>query len=73
MAPRPAPTICFDYPRLKAGLAVVADWESLRHSHMFSVRASEPGTTLRIEVTDRFGRTSSEVMRRPKDFTTDMK
>lgn len=69
----PLHTICFDYPRLKAGLAVVADWESLRHSHMFSVRASEPGTTLRIEVTDRFGRTSSEVMRRPKDFTTDMK
>lgn len=69
----PLHTICFDYPRLKAGLAVVADWESLRHSHMFSVRASDPGTTLRIEVTDRFGHTSTEVMRRPKDFTTDMK
>ncbi|MDO5443575.1 MAG: calcineurin-like phosphoesterase family protein [Bacteroidia bacterium] len=36
--------------------------------HIFSVNASSPSSTLEIEVTDRFGRTYSETMLRPKPF-----
>ena len=36
--------------------------------HIFSVTASSPTSTLEISVTDRFGRTSTETMTRPKAF-----
>lgn len=40
-------------------------------SHIFSVTASSPNSTLEISVTDRFGRTYSETMSRPKPFAPD--
>ena len=36
--------------------------------HLFEVRASSPSSTLEIKVTDRFGRTFTESMSRPKPF-----
>lgn len=41
--------------------------------HMWRYRASGPSTTVRIEVTDSFGHTSSETMMRPKAFHIRMK
>ena len=38
-------------------------------SHMFSVTASSPSSTLEIEVTDREGRVYHETMTRPKSFS----
>ena len=38
-------------------------------SHMFRVKASSAASTLEIKVTDRFGNTSSETMKRPKSFS----
>ncbi len=40
-------------------------------NHFFRVKASGPGTTLEIKVTDRFGRTYTETMTRPKAFSTE--
>ena len=39
------------------------------NSHIFRVKASAANTTLEIKVTDRFGNTSSESMKRPKAFS----
>ena len=36
--------------------------------HMWRYRASGPATTVRIEVADSFGRTSTKTMTRPKAF-----
>ncbi len=38
-------------------------------SHMFRVKASSPTSTLEITVTDRFGNTATESMKRPKAFS----
>lgn len=38
-------------------------------SHMFRVKASSPNSTVEIKVTDRFGNTSTESMKRPKAFS----
>lgn len=38
-------------------------------SHMFRVKASSPTSTLEITVTDRFGNTATESMKRPKSFS----
>ena len=40
-------------------------------NHMFKVKASSATSTLLITVTDRFGRTYTEEMQRPKVFSTD--
>ena len=39
------------------------------NSHMFRVKASSPTSTIEIKVTDRFGNSSSESMKRPKAFS----
>ena len=39
------------------------------NSHIFRVKASAANTALEIKVTDRFGNTSSESMKRPKAFS----
>lgn len=40
--------------------------------HLFKVQASAPDTPLEITVTDRFGRTYTETMTRPKPFSFDI-
>lgn len=39
---------------------------------MFAVTASSASSTLEIRVTDRFGNTYTETMKRPKTFSTDL-
>ena len=39
--------------------------------HMFRVKAVSPTSTLEIKVTDRFGNSYTESMKRPKEFSTD--
>lgn len=48
-------------------------FQTAYNPHMWRYRASGPSTTVRIEVTDSFGRTSSETMMRPKAFHIRMK
>lgn len=48
-------------------------FQTAYNPHMWRYRASGPSTTVRIEVTDSFGRTSSETMTRPKAFHIQMK
>lgn len=48
-------------------------FQTAYNPHMWRYRASGPSTTVRIEVTDSFGRTSSETMTRPKAFHIRMK
>ena len=43
-------------------------FQTAYNPHMWRYRASGPSTTVRIEVTDSFGRTSAETMTRPKAF-----
>lgn len=69
----PLHTLCYDIPRVLNGGELTTDNASNRNSHIFSVQASGPATTLTIKVTDRFGETYEETMTRPKAFTTQMK
>ena len=48
-------------------------FQTAYNPHMWRYRASGPATTLRIEVTDSFGCTSTETMARPKAFHTRMR
>lgn len=48
-------------------------FQTAYNPHMWRYRASGLSTTVRIEVTDSFGRTSSETMTRPKAFHIRMK
>ena len=48
-------------------------FQTAYNPHMWLYRASGPSTTVRIEVTDSFGRTSTETMTRPKAFHIRMK
>lgn len=48
-------------------------FQTAYNPHMWRYRASGPSTTVRIEVTDSFGRTSTETMMRPKAFHIRMK
>ena len=48
-------------------------FQTAYNPHMWRYRAWGPSTTVRIEVTDSFGRTSSETMMRPKAFHIRMK
>lgn len=48
-------------------------FQTAYNPHMWRYRASGPSTTVCIEVTDSFGRTSSETMTRPKAFHIRMK
>ncbi len=48
-------------------------FQTAYNPHMWRYRASGPATSVRIEVTDSFGRTSAETMTRPKAFHIRMK
>lgn len=47
------------------------NFETGTNPHMFRVKATAPDSTLEIKVTDRFGTTYTESMKRPKAFSTD--
>lgn len=69
----PLHTLTFDYPYAATKKKAQESWASLPNPHMFRAVASGAKTTLEIEVTDRFGNVSKELMRRPKAYETAMK
>ncbi len=64
----PMHAICYDFPRAAADKNSTFSFQSGYVPHLFSVTASSADSTLEIEVTDRFGRTYTETMTRPKAF-----
>lgn len=50
------------------GSTISSYYPAAQTSHLFSVTASSPATTLRITATDRFGHSVTRTMTRPKDF-----
>lgn len=73
MAYDPMHIIAYDAPRIKAGGAAKVSFATIQTSHMFAAQATRSNSTLRIKVTDRFGRVYTEDMVRPKAFGIDMK
>lgn len=69
----PLHLISYEALRLNAGATPTESFETDTTGHMFEVTASSPTSTLDIRVTDRFGRTYTERMIRPKALTCDMR
>lgn len=69
----PLHIISYDAQRIKSGGAKYVTFPSEKTAHLFKVKASSASSTLEIKVTDRFGKTYSETMKRPKAFSYDMK
>lgn len=67
----PLHSISYDIPRGAANNGELS-FPSGYVPHIFSVTASSPSSTLEISVTDRFGKTYTETMTRPKEFTTSL-
>ncbi len=67
----PLHTISYDAPRCVANGGEMT-FPSGYTPHMFAVTASSASSTLEIRVTDRFGNTYTETMKRPKTFSTDL-
>lgn len=67
----PLHSISYDIPRGAANNGELS-FPSGYVPHLFSVTASSPSSTLEISVTDRFGKTYTETMTRPKEFTTSL-
>ena len=67
----PLHTISYDAPRCVANGGEMT-FPSGYTPHMFAVTASSATSTLEIRVTDRFGNTYTETMKRPKTFSTDL-
>jgi hypothetical protein len=68
----PLHIISYEAKRLNVGAVPTSSFVTGNTSHMFRVRASSATSTLEIKVTDRFGRTYTETMARPKEFTWTM-
>ena len=66
----PLHIICLSAKRLNSS-SVTSDPSFLTNlsSHLFKAKASAPGTTIEITVTDRFGNVYRETMTRPKTFS----
>ncbi len=64
----PLHIISYSMARLNKNAEPSSSFVSSNTSHFFKVKASSPVSTLTIQVTDRFGRTYSETMTRPKDL-----
>lgn len=69
----PLHTICYDILRIQNGGDLNGSNASIRNSHMFSVQASSANSSLDITVTNRFGKTYTERMTRPKAYNIQMK
>ena len=61
----------YDVPRYSGNSG--ANFMTEYTSHLFCARAKAAGTTLKIRVTDSFGKTYEEEMTRPKAFVADFK
>lgn len=69
----PLHTISYAIARLNRNAEPSSGFVATNTAHLFKVKASSPVSTLNIQVTDRFGRTYTETMTRPKDLSTNMK
>ncbi len=68
----PLHIISYEGPLIQAGGVDNPHLVTTPTSHMFMARASQPNSTVRIRVTDRFGHVYTENMVRPKAFRIDM-
>lgn len=68
----PLHTICYDAARVMntSDRTLTESFQSGNNYHMFTVQASGPQTSVSIKVTDRFGKSYSETITRPKEFST---
>ena len=64
----PLHIIAYTAKRLNKGGTTSASFPTNLNNHFFKVTASAPDTDLEITVTDRFGKTYTEIMERPKTF-----
>lgn len=69
----PLHIISYAMARLNRNAEPSSSFLTSNTTHLFKVKASSPVSTLNIQVTDRFGRTYTETMNRPKDLTTNMR
>lgn len=69
----PLHTLSYAIARLNRNAEPSSSFLTSNTTHFFKVKASSPISTLNIQVTDRFGRTYTETMTRPKDLTTNMR
>jgi len=65
----PAHIISYAAQRLNDNAVPTEDFVTTLTAHMFKVKASSPNSTLKIKVTDRFGKVYEQTMVRPKDFS----
>jgi hypothetical protein len=74
MLVEPYLALTYEAPRSLALNTFSADYKRKgKRNHMFVAKASTANAPIEITVTDRFGRTWTENMERPKAFTTTMK
>jgi hypothetical protein len=69
----PLHIISYDAQRIAGGGASKVSFPTEKTTHLFKVTASSATSTLTIKVTDRFGKTYTETMTRPKAFGYSMK
>ncbi|WP_294081307.1 calcineurin-like phosphoesterase C-terminal domain-containing protein [Proteiniphilum sp. UBA5384] len=69
----PLHVISYEVARLNRNATPSATFTTSNTSHMFKVKASSATSSLDIQVVDRFGRTYTETMTRPKDLITNMR
>lgn len=68
-AKNPLHLLAYEAKRYNAGKTPTSEFKTSASPNMFRVQASSPTSTLEITVTDRFGRTYTETMTRPKTFS----
>lgn len=68
----PLHIISYDGIALASGGMSKVHFPTVATGHCFMTQASSPSSTLRIKVTDRFGRVYTQDMERPKAFATTM-
>lgn len=73
LAKDPLHIISYTTQRLARNAEPTSAFTSSNTAHMFKVKASNPTNSLVIKVTDRFGKTFTETMARPKAFGYQMK
>lgn len=73
LAEDPLYTISYELLKIKIAGIYPSSYKERLQNHIFRVRASSRTSTLKIKVTDRFGRIYTEHMERPKRFGYDMR
>ncbi len=69
----PLHTLSYNCQRVAQNATPTSSFKTATTAHMFQVTATSPISTLSVKVTDRFGNTYTEEMKRPKEFSRSMK